>query len=187
MGRFFAVLLAVLGLLQGLAFADVPPPVPEAKAVCSLNGFFCALMDPNHNLTTVVRRRAGGVAEPLWSMSGWFRVAYISNDGEYLVTGFDGGSLLPPNYKRSQVMLSFYDRGKLIRQVRLNEILSDFGKLEKVVSHDTALAMARGGSQTDSHYRWGNYLGLNSNDHLTVELVDKKWLMFDVKSGKIIR
>lgn len=174
----FSILLTVVVFLWGQALAE-PTVIREAsglqreagKAVCSLNGFFCAVMDPEQKVTTVVRRRAGGVSQPLWSMDGWFRVAYVSNDGEYLVTGYDGVNLLPLNYKRNQVMISFYDRGKLIRQVRLNEMISDFSKLEKVASH----------------YRWGECLGLNSEDHLTVELVDKTWLMFDIKTGQIIR
>ena len=128
-------------------------------------------MDPEQKVTTVVRRRAGGVSQPLWSMDGWFRVAFVSNDGEYLVTGYDGGNLLPLKYKKDQVMISFYDRGRLIGQVRLNEMISDFSKLERV----------------DTHYRWGDCLGLNSEDHLTVELADKTWLLFDIKTGKVIK
>src|SRR3989338_4557607 len=122
------VCLAVGGLLGGPVWADGPLLPPEAKAVCSQNGFFCAVMDPEQKVTTVVRRRAGGVSQPLWSMDGWFRVAFVSNDGEYLVTGYDGGNLLPLKYKKDQVMISFYDRGRLIGQVRLNEMISDFSK-----------------------------------------------------------
>ena len=187
MRLLFSVCLAIGGLFWSAARAGEPLPPPEAKAVCSQNGFFCAVMDPEQKVTTVVRRRAGGVSQPLWSMDGWFRVAYVSNDGEYLVTGYDGVNLLPLKYKKDQVMISFYDRGRLIGQVRLNEMISDFSKLEKVASRDTALATARGGSQTVSHYRWGDYMGLNSEDHLTVELADKTWLLFDVRTGKMIK
>ncbi len=151
--------------------ADEPLPAPELKTVCSKNGFFCAEMDPGRNVTTVYRRRAGGVRDPLWSMPGWFRVASLSNDGEYLVTGFDGSNLLPLDYKKDQVMLSFYDRGRLLRQVRLNELVSDFSKLQKTVSH----------------YQWGQYLGLNPEDHYVVELADKRWMLFDVRTGFPIR
>jgi hypothetical protein len=153
------------------SFADAPLPPAEIKTVCSRNGFFCAVMEPDTKLTTVYRRRAGGVNETLWSMAGWYRVAFLSNDGEYLVTGYDGVNLLPLDYKKDEVMLSFYDRGKLIRHVRLNEMISDFSKLEKTVSH----------------YQWGHYLGLNQDDHLTVELADKSWLLFNVKSGKVVK
>lgn len=165
------VLLLLLGLMARTLAADEPLPAPDYRAVCSQNGFFCALMDPGKKVTTVVRRHAGGISENLWSMPGWFRVAYLSNDGEYLVTGYDGVNLLPLNYRKDQVMLSFYDRGRLIRQVRLNEMITDFSKLEK----------------SASHYQWGNTLGLNESDHLTVELPDKKWMMFDVRTGREIR
>jgi hypothetical protein len=161
----------VVCLLAGAGWADEPLPPPQLKTICSKNGFFCAEMDPERNLTTVYRRRAGGVRDLLWSMRGWFRVAALSGDGEYLVTGFDGLNLLPLDYKKDQVMLSFYDRGKLIRQVRLSEMISDFSKLQKTVSH----------------YQWGNYLGLNEDDHYVVELVDKRWLLFNVRTGQVIK
>lgn len=157
-------------LIKG-ASADQPLPPPELKTICSTSGFFCAEMDPDRNLTTVYRRRAGGVREPLWSMRGWFRVAALSSDGEYLVTGYDGVNLLPLDYRKDQVMLSFYDRGKLIREVRLNELVTDFSKLEK----------------TASHYQWGHYLGINADDHYTVELPDKRWVLFNVKTGQPIK
>lgn len=128
-------------------------------------------MDPVQNVTTVYRRRAGGVKEPLWSMKGWFRIAALSSDGEYLVTGFDGGNLLPIDYSKDQVMLSFFDRGRLIRQVRLSELVTDFSTLKKTVSH----------------YEWGHYLGLNAQDHFTVELLDKRWILFDAKTGLPIK
>lgn len=128
-------------------------------------------MDPARRVTTVYRRRAGGVQEPLWSMPGWFRVASLSNDGEYLVTGFDGVNLLPLDFKKDQVMLSFYDRGKLIRHVRLNEMIADVSKLTKTVSH----------------YQWGQYLGLNAEDHYVVELAGKQWLLFNIRTGLPIK
>jgi hypothetical protein len=169
--------LAVLALASALLGFPVPVRAdelilpPETKTICSRNNFFCALMDPDTQVTTVYRRRAGGVQENLWSMPGWFRIAFLSNDGEYLAAGYDGSNLLPLNYRKDEVMLSFYDRGKLIRQVRLNEMVLDFSKLER----------------TGASYQWGAYLGLNQDDHLTVALVDKRWLLFDVKTGRLIK
>ncbi|HEX5036097.1 MAG TPA: hypothetical protein VFX30_02960 [bacterium] len=174
MRRFLAALALASTLTLPASpeiFADAPLPPPELRTFCSRNGFFCAATDPEARLTTVYRRRAGGVQESLWSMPGWFRVAYLSSDGEYLVTGYDGLNLLPLDYKKDEVMLSFYDRGKLIRQVRLNEMIADFSKLEK----------------TASHYQWGKLLGLNADDHLTVELADKRWLLYNVKTGQLIK
>ena len=104
-------------------------------------------------------------------MPGWFRIAFISSDGEYLVTGYEGLDLLPLDYRKDEVMLAFYDRGKLLQQVRLSELIADFSKLEK----------------TASHYRWGKYLGLNDDDHLTVELIDKRWILFNAKTGQPIK
>ena len=172
MNRFLAAaILLFTGLSAGLSsWADEPPAAPRLKSVCSANAFFCAEMDPEKNLTTVYRRRAGGVREPLWSMRGWFQVAALSSDGEYLVTGYEGSNLLPLEYKKDQVMLSFYDRGKLIRHVRLNEMVLDFSKLQITVSH----------------YHWGTYLGLNAEDHYGVETADKRWLLYNIRTGKLV-
>jgi hypothetical protein len=167
--------MTALGLVLGPGVlevkADAPLPPPEIRTVCSRNGFFCARMDPDLSLTTVFRRRAGGVTEPLWSMPGWFREASLSNDGQYLVAGYDGGNLLPLDVRKDQVMLSFFDRGRLIRQVRLNDLVPDVSKLTRTVSH----------------YHWGRFHGLNSEGHLVVELADKQWVLFDPRTGLPIR
>ncbi len=168
---FFLIFWLLALLTPGPLRADEPLLPSVRKAVCSRNGFFCALMDPDSLVTTIVRRRAGGVTENLWSMPGWFRVAFLSNDGEYLATGYDGEGLLPLSYRKDQVMLSFYDRGRLVRQVRLNEMITDLSSMEK----------------TASHYHWGDYLGVNENDHLTVQLPGKKWVIYDLKTAREIK
>jgi len=143
----------------------------DAKVACSLNNFFCATSDPQSKVTTVYRRRAGGVKEALWSMSGYFPVIFLSNDGEYIVTGFSAGGVLPLNYKPTQVLLSFFDRGRLINEVRLNELVRDLSKMPKV----------------SDQYHWGGYLGLNADDHFTVQIFDQSWALFDAKTGQPIK
>lgn len=163
--------LTALSVLAIVAPFEAPAQTGEDKLHCSLNGFFCAASEREREVTTVYRRRAGGVKEPLWSMKGYFPVAFVSNDGEYLIAGYFAGGVLPPDYKRSQVMISFYDRGRLIHEVRLDELVRDFSKMPKV----------------DSQYRWGGYLGLNADDYLTVQLFDQSWVLFNARTGRAVR
>lgn len=161
-----------MSLVATLSESAAQDGVPaEPKVVCSLNGFFCATSAPDREVTTVYRRRAGGIADPLWSMKGTFPIAFISNDGEYLIVGAFGGGVLPSHYKRSQTMISFYDRGRLIRQVRLDELVRDFSKMPQV----------------NKQYHWGEYLGLNADDYLTVQMFDQSWVLFDIKTGRLVK
>jgi hypothetical protein len=107
-------------------------------------------------------------------MPGWFRVAALSDDCEHLVTGFDGMNLLPLDFKHDLVMLSFYERGKLSRAVKLDELIRDFTKLRR----------------TASHYYWGQYLGFGERNRLDeanryiVETVEGQRIAFDVATGQ---
>jgi len=109
-----------------------------------------------------------GRSTPLWSMEGAFPIAWLANDGEHFVTAYDGGHLLPQSYDRSQVMLSFTRRGKIMNQITLSQLISDFSRLEKA----------------GSSYRWFRYWGLNTCGHLVLETVEQKELLFDVTTGR---
>lgn len=154
-------------LVLAAASADEPLPAVADKKVYSLNKKFYAFLDVRKKLTTV---HQVGKPGKLWEMQGWFRVAALSNDGEYLVVGYHGMNLLNLNYSPDQVMLSFYRLGKLIRTVTLNELVRDLGHLQR----------------TASHYLWGSYLGFDKNNHYLVETVEKRTIAFDVTTGKPI-
>jgi len=91
----------------------------------------------------------------------------LADDGDHFVTRFDGINLLPLDYRKDYVMLSFYRRGVLIREVHLNELIQDFSKLRR----------------TASHYYWGNYWGWNETGHYVVETLEGRKIAFDVKTG----
>lgn len=103
-------------------------------------------------------------------MPGWFRVASLSSNGEYLVTGYDGLNLIPLDFKKDEVMLSFYHRGRLFGTVKLHEIINDFKKLPKTVSH----------------YRWGHYIGLDSADRYWLETEEGYQYVYDIKKGILL-
>lgn len=163
------LLSCVFCLVEGtVATADTPLPPPAKKEVWSGNHFYCAVMDPASNLTTVYHVRDGERTK-LWSMLGWFRVAYLSGDGEHLVVGHNGGNLLPLNVKDDDIMAYFVRKGEVIHTLTLHDI---------VKSKD---AMKR----TASHYHWGEYLGIDEDGRFRVQTLDNTRLFFDTQTGKL--
>jgi hypothetical protein len=106
-----------------------------------------------------------------WEMKGYFELLGLSDDGEYLVAGTRNVYPLPPNYERNQVMVNFLRMGKIVGQVRLDQLIRDFSRLQKVASG----------------YRWGRYLGLNRAGYFVVETIEGNKLAFDVRTGKTVK
>jgi hypothetical protein len=100
-------------------------------------------------------------------MPGGFRVAFVSDDGQHVVTGYDG-VLLPLTYSRDLPIITFWREGAVVRRVPLSEVIRDLRKLQR----------------TASHYRWGEYLGFNASGHFVVKTVDRGSVAFDVATGR---
>lgn len=149
------------------SLADSPLSPPAMRTVWSPNRAFFMTMDPARMTTTVYRAAPGGRGEKVWAMYGWFRVAELANDGEHVVAGYDGMNLIPRQYDREEVMLRFFRRGELIQDVTLDQLVLDFSRLRRTVSH----------------FAWGNYLGLDESGHYAVETVEGRRLRFDVRTG----
>jgi hypothetical protein len=172
------VRLALLGSLLGtVARADEPPIPPAPQRVCSRSGRFCARMDPTTWRTQVVRVSPDGAETPCWSMPGWFRVAALADDGEHLVVGDDGQGLLP-DYRRTQVVLTFFRRGVRVREVRLGEVVRHLWMLRR----------------TASHWGWGRYRGIDEAGRYVLVTEDgllpwrgERLHRFDVTTGKPVR
>jgi hypothetical protein len=147
---------------------DAPLAPPSNYTVYSLNQRFYAFLDAGKKKTTVFEVRKGAAAIQRWEMPGWFRVAALSDDGEHLVAGFDGINLLPLEYHKDQVMLSFYRRGKLLCTVTLGQLVKDYGKLQR----------------TASHYYWGRYLGFDEKNRYLVATVEGRTIAFDAATGQ---
>lgn len=69
-------------------------------------------------------------------------------------------------------MLTFYNRGKIFGEVALKDLISD-----------SAIRMRR----TESHYRWGEYLGLDEEGRYAVRTAVGQVIRFDMASGKPVR
>jgi hypothetical protein len=161
--------LAVVLLGGGVANGDEPLEPPTARKIVAKSGGCWAYTDPVTK-TTIGYRRSKGRTIKLWELSGWFRVAALASDCDHFVTGYDGVNLLPEKFDPKTVMLSFYAKGKSIRQLALDELVSDLSKLRR----------------TSSHWAWGNYLGVESGTRYRVETVDRGQLVFDMKTGVLI-
>lgn len=169
--KLLVSLLIVFSVLaSGSSFADSPLPPPQKKDVWSGNKQFCAEMDPRTRLTTVFAVQHGS-RERKWSMPGWFRVAYLADDGEHLVIGHEGINLLPLNLDKNDILIYFVKRGEVIKTVTVSELVKNRTSLKR----------------TASHLLWGSYLGIDEDGHFGVETVENRSLYFDVTTGEIAK
>jgi hypothetical protein len=149
------------------SWADQPLEVPQSRKIVAPSGKCWAYTDAASKTTTAYKRIDGKKAK-LWTISGWYRVAALASDCEHFVTGYEGVNLLPEDYSPEMIMLSFYRKGMLIRQVPLKELVEDLGKLER----------------TASHWSWGYYMGLEHGNRYRVDTVDRGEIVFDMKTGR---
>jgi hypothetical protein len=176
--------LLVLGATARPAAADEPLEPPVTRKLTSGNRSCWAVTDAKRKVTTAYR--AAGKAKPsgdgaagskqtkgkdveIWQIPGWYRVAALSRDCAYLVTGYDGVNLLPVGFDRGTVMLTFYKNGKLLREVRLAELVPDLSKLRRTVSH----------------VEWGRYIGVEKDHYYRVDTNDRGALLFDMTTGQL--
>ena len=65
-------------------------------------------------------------------------------------------------------MLTFWKEGKKTAHVTLDQLIDDFSKLQRTVSH----------------YHWGNYNGFNDAGKFVVSTVDDKEITIDPETGR---
>lgn len=146
--------------------ADEPLAPPARYEVQSPSHKFVATFDPQAG----VRVNAAGSSEALWTSTNWFRVAFLADDGDHFVTGYGGMNLIPQNYTKDLVLVTFWKRDRKIRDVTVGELFPDTRVLKKTVSH----------------YHWGSITGV-TNSALIVTRCDDKVVRFDVTTGRITK
>ena len=151
--------------------ADSPLPAPSNRRITSSNGKFVAWLDWKAQKTTVYSVQKSKKTK-LWQMNGWHPNAYLADNGRNFIAFYPGANLLNLDYKPSDVMMTFYDRGKRLRQVRLNEI----------VPNPTPDKFRR----TVSHYSWIESYGL-VGDKFVIDTLQKKTLAFDIQTGQRLK
>lgn len=162
--------VCLLGLLvhPHRAGADSPSPPPARYSRCSSSGAFCFTSDPAAG-TSVHTSTAPETS--LWRLPSWYRVAFVSNDGEHLVVGFDGVNLVPLGDPEGSTIVQFWRRTELVKAYTLGEL-----GYRRESLHRTA-----------SHYAWGRYDGFDSNGGFRLTMIDGVSLVFDPRSGELIR
>lgn len=151
--------------LANLAKADTPLPPPKELTVCSPTKKLCATSDPTRNLTFLIPQSSG---QKSWQIPGWHRWIFISDDGESVVIGYSGKNLVPLDVRMSESVLFFYNRGQLVRTVKLEELYSSKSQLRRTVSH----------------YAWVNRIGFNGGNQFVVELVNGNDVAFAAATGE---
>jgi hypothetical protein len=170
-GLFLLIVPILTTELSAQYVTPLNPAASEIKQIWSRNKEFVANVFLDRKITRVGKvdwQGNIGRTRWLWSMDGAFQVGWLSNDGEYFVAGNEGLNFLPINYNKDQVMLSFFKQGRLINQIRLNQLITDFNRLRK----------------TTSNYRWAKYFGLNICGYLAVETIEGRRILLDVTTGR---
>ena len=129
--------------------ADAPLPPPRRLTVCSANQAVCAESDPGSNTTTI---RSHQTQRDSWTIPGWHRWLFVSNDARSVVVGYPGLNLVPRDAHLQQPVLWFYQRDRLVRTVTLGDLYQDMTQLVP----------------TTSHLPWTHHVGINDANLLLV-------------------
>lgn len=159
------LVLTVLIVFADRALGDEPLEPSRTYASCSPSGRFCAEMNAEER-QTIVRQ---GDTE-IWRMEGWFEDAYLADDGDHLVVGYWGLSLLPVNFSPGTVVVTFYRRGELVQKVQVSEIVHDLKSLPI----------------TGSHRLWGRTIGFDEFGRFIVRTAENRAIAFNVADGSIV-
>ncbi len=159
----FTIALVVFSI--GKAVADAPLRPPKTQITCSTSGEFCASADLETQSTFLWVKSTGKV---LWSVSGWHRWIFVSDDGRSIAIGYKGMNLLPRNVALSEPVIYLYNDAELVRTVVLGDLFKRISELRPTVSH----------------YAWGSIEGFNRSNQLVVRLVDETYTAFSAHTGK---
>lgn len=127
------------------------------------------MSDPATGMTRV---RLKGDPRKSWTIPGWHRWIFVSNDGVSVAVGHDGMNLLPLDVTLREPVLRFYRRGVLMRTVTLGDLYSRKSQLQRTESH---LAWCEGTS------------GVNRADQLVIDLVNGKRVAYGLGTGQVQR
>ena len=162
-------LLTLLGICVCVltVCGDSPLPPPKLHRVASPSRNYIATVDPKRGVIV----RAAGVWKAVWKSSKiWSRSAFLADDGEHFVTGYDGLNLIPVNYTTNLVLITFWRRGDKIRDVTVGELFPNTNALFRTVSH----------------YHWGSIHSIVDST-LTVRRCDQKEVRYDILTGKVTK
>lgn len=157
-------IVLIAALLTSPALADTPLPTPEKFTTCPAARKPCATSDPASNTTLVFPQVSG---QDSWQIPGWHRWLFLSDIGEPVVVGYSGMNLVPVEVTLDEPVLFFYNRNRLVRTVKLDQLYRHKSQLLRTVSH----------------LAWVHNIGFNSSNQFVVELVNGDKLAFNPRTG----
>ena len=116
-----------------------------------------------------------GSVIPLWTID-WYQsegMVFITDDG-YHIASLGPWATLLPNDKMdlNQLAISFYNRGRLVKEYYISDLIKNISYLRRSVSH----------------FEWRDNVEFDSNAAtFTVLTKDKNEYVFDAKTGNIIK
>lgn len=158
------IALLIFGSLIALLKADESLSLPDRHVTKSNSGRMQVTADPKNGTQCKDTQNS----KVLWSVPQWFRRLFISDDGLYMVTEYEGLNLIPQSYDDKMTMVTFWKNGKILREVTLDELIPNKKILRKTVSH----------------YAWGSIVGFSQDGTLEIKLVNNQRLFYDPKTGK---
>lgn len=145
------------------AMADTPLTQARLTKRASANGLFLVISSPSKGITYATGK--GG--KRLWTIKSCFREFFVSNDGLHFVGAYGGANLLPENYSDSLILASVWQAGIFQFNITASQVIPDRSILVR----------------TNSHYLWGDVIGIDAENHLVINRVDGEKLIFDLTDG----
>lgn len=156
-----ALTIALAGFGESYAISPLAPP--EVHSVESANAEYQVLSDPDKG-TKCVRKDTGAV---LWENPKWYRMIFISNDGKYLATSYDGMNLIPTDSPKDLVLVTIFTNGKISKEFKLMDLIPDVTILRENMSR----------------YDWGGVIGFDDNGTLKVRIGRDQLVVIDPSTG----
>lgn len=178
------IALATLATMPIATLADSPAAPRPWVATSEHGDFFFKMVPPKwkeEGDKYVVEREPFGVTykisddgkfEEVWRTEGWYTFeGYLCEDGRYFVRF---GPWASDQENHTDLAIGFYDRGKLLKEYQVKELIRKPDLLEDSVSH----YMWRPATQTKPNGFYGGTF------HLV--MIDKTTYSFDYETGEII-
>lgn len=160
--------LAFLLVSATTVLADIPLADPSGVRSCDILYEYCLYSDPALNKTTVYKMVNDFEKEKVYTIEAWIRNPLVSIDGRYVVAGYDGLNLVPKDYSPELPILTIFENGTFLKEIRLRDIYRSLSSLH----------------ETTSHYDWGFPKRITTTD-LTVETHEGD-VLIHIPSGEII-
>lgn len=160
-------MLFILFAAGSAAVADGPLLAPSFYKVCSPSVSYCASVAPNSNIN-IYKVDADFNGIYVYSVPGWHREFFLSDEGKYSAIGYHGLSLVGLNAHKNTIILTILKNGIKVHEITLEQVLSDVSSMRL----------------TSSHYYWGRNIGFRGCGFF-IETVEEKYICISPENGQI--